>query len=376
MLPVYSAMIVDDEQPSLDLLDIFLKKTAQIDVVGKYLSTDEALSEVKKLKPDIAFVDIEVPGMSGLELAEKIAEVSRDTEIIFVTGHEQYAIEAFRVNAMDYILKPLSYPYLLKVIDRFIHLRLPKAPSQTPEDKGRIYCFDKFLVFGAGAVAPIAWRTAKTAELFAILVQNENKIVPKWKLAHALWPELEEGKGIINLHTSVYNLRKTLLRAQMNYELLFTNDGYCLSLPDIYIDTKAFLATVDNELKTSTPSLESLETAYGMYKGRYMEENAYAWAQLKSNEYALKYKQLISLMLRLFSDKQDDANAERILLHALEIDPLDDTINELLLSMYLSNHAKRAFLLQYNKTRDRYRADLGIELNANMHHLLEQAQKL
>lgn len=146
--------------------------------------------------------------MSGLELAEKMIDISCDTEIVFVTAHNQYALDAFKLNAIDYILKPLSFENVSKVIDRLKKIKPHQYSPQTTTDKGRIYCFEKFLVYGVGSETAIMWRTSKTEELFAFLVQNVNKIISRVKIIQALWPEYDEEKSIMYLHTTIYNLKK------------------------------------------------------------------------------------------------------------------------------------------------------------------------
>ena len=118
-----NTIIVDDERPALEVLRLLLEKTGQIRVVGSFMSAAHALSEVQNLKPDVAFLDIEMPEMSGLELAEKMIEAGNDIEIVFVTAYEKYALEAFRVNAIDYILKPLSLDDISQTITRLKKIR-------------------------------------------------------------------------------------------------------------------------------------------------------------------------------------------------------------------------------------------------------------
>lgn len=138
-----NAVIVDDETPALDILKLMLEKCGQVSVVGAFISAKTALVEIRNLNPDVVFLDIEMSEMSGLMLAEKIIDLGVDAQVIFVTAYNKYALEAFRVNAIDYILKPFSSDDIAHAITRLQKLKsLPaKPPSKIPADHGRIYCF-------------------------------------------------------------------------------------------------------------------------------------------------------------------------------------------------------------------------------------------
>ncbi len=370
---MYNAIIIDDEQPALDVLKLLLERSGQISIVGSFRSAIKAVAEMQSLKPDVAFIDIEMPQMSGLELAEKIVESSCDIEIVFVTSHNQYALEAFQVNAIDYILKPLSYENVLRVISRLKKIKPEPGSLPMDTDKGRIYCFDKFLVYGAGSNTAIKWRTSKTEELFALLVQNIDKIVTTWWILQALWPEFDDKKSTTHLHTTIYNLKKALLAAKINFKLVFINGGYQLTLPDVYIDTIEFKTIVSLENISSASSIQSYETALSLYKGRYLDKNKYAWAQNNSDEYAIIYQRLISEMNKLYRSKHDFTKAEKVLQNALAIDPTDDNFNEMLLSLFLQKRDKAAFVKQYNRIKAIYHDTLGIDLNPCMRYLFDKA---
>ena len=140
---MFTAIIVDDERPALDVLRLLLEKTGEICVVGSFTHAADALLKMQRLKPDVAFLDIEMPEMSGLELAEKIIDAGSDVEIVFVTVYDKYALEAFRVNAIDYILKPFSPEDIAQAITRLKRIKpLPDA-CQIPADKAQIHCFGR-----------------------------------------------------------------------------------------------------------------------------------------------------------------------------------------------------------------------------------------
>lgn len=104
-------VIVDDEPLAKDLLSAILEDDGQIDVVAVCMDGETAIEAVLRERPDLVFLDIEMPEMSGLEVAANLIEKMRPDDlphIIFATAYSHYAVEAFRVNALDYVLKPLE----------------------------------------------------------------------------------------------------------------------------------------------------------------------------------------------------------------------------------------------------------------------------
>lgn len=97
--------IVDDESLAIRELETLLKSYTNLEIVGKNERTSNAVEEINKLKPDLIFLDINMPGMNGFDLLEKLDEVP---DVIFITAYDEYAIKAFEVNALDYILKPIN----------------------------------------------------------------------------------------------------------------------------------------------------------------------------------------------------------------------------------------------------------------------------
>lgn len=102
-----TALIVDDEALSIDVISAYLKPFQSIEIVGKFTKSKLALEEIKKIKPDLLFLDIQMPKLTGFELIEAVL-LDYCPQIIFVTAFDQYAIKAFETNALGYVLKPID----------------------------------------------------------------------------------------------------------------------------------------------------------------------------------------------------------------------------------------------------------------------------
>jgi two-component system, LytTR family, response regulator AlgR len=101
------ALVVDDEQPARARLAALLRELEQVDVVGEARNAAEALQRIDELKPDLLYLDVRMPGMSGLELARHLGSLDEPPAIIFTTAYDEHAMEAFEAEAVGYLLKPV-----------------------------------------------------------------------------------------------------------------------------------------------------------------------------------------------------------------------------------------------------------------------------
>ena len=110
-----SCIIVDDEPLAVKLLESFVTKTPDLDLLGSYTDSVEAINAVKEQKPNLLFLDIQMPDLNGMELAHMIPE---GTKVIFTTAFKEYAFESYEVSALDFLLKPIRYNKFLAAIDK------------------------------------------------------------------------------------------------------------------------------------------------------------------------------------------------------------------------------------------------------------------
>ncbi|KUK82413.1 MAG: Response regulator [Pelotomaculum thermopropionicum] len=128
------ALIIDDEYPARQELRFALDSFDNVEIVGEAANAQEAMELIKALDYHVLFLDISMPGMSGLELGAAIQEMPKRPFIIFVTAYDEFAVSAFEVNAVDYILKPIEQKRLEKAIDKVI--RLTREPASTEAAAG------------------------------------------------------------------------------------------------------------------------------------------------------------------------------------------------------------------------------------------------
>lgn len=131
-------IIIDDEQNSIETLRWELDAFKEdVKIVAECLSAIEGIESIKKHNPDLIFLDIEMPGMNGFEMLEKLDKI--DFDIVFTTAYDQFALNAFKVSAMDYLLKPVNYSDLKKVIDK------AKQRKEEPEIQKQLELLFEFM---------------------------------------------------------------------------------------------------------------------------------------------------------------------------------------------------------------------------------------
>jgi two-component system LytT family response regulator/two-component system response regulator LytT len=126
------AILADDEQPARDELKYLLDQRGGVDVVGQAADGVEALAVIERLQPDLVFLDVQMPGLTGFEVARRLLGESAQAEIVFVTAYDRHAIEAFEVNAVDYLLKPVD-PARLDLALQRVRRRIAATSAAVPE---------------------------------------------------------------------------------------------------------------------------------------------------------------------------------------------------------------------------------------------------
>ncbi len=132
----YKCYILDDEPLALKVIEQHLSKFAQFEICGTSTEPVTAFGEIKSLNPDLLFIDIEMPEISGLELIESL---QNKPEIIITTAYREFAVEGFELKVLDYLVKPIPFPRFLKAIDKFLELKTPKPQATVSMPQSTIF---------------------------------------------------------------------------------------------------------------------------------------------------------------------------------------------------------------------------------------------
>lgn len=281
-----TALIVDDEEHARRMLKLFLRNM-DVEVIGQSSNGFDAIQQLKQMIPDVLFLDIEMPEMNGLELAELVRNENNDVHIVFVTAYDQYAIAAFEHAAMDYLLKPIDPDRLAKTVARIRKesersaFAISKDPSQGDGEgapKLRIQLFGSFAASVDGG-QQMKWRTSKEKELFAFLANQEDKRIHRDRIIECLWPEESYEKAKIYLHTCISLLRKNLKQIGFTGIVQYGNGSYYLQPERIMVDVRMFRKRVKKLKQVVNPDPVDIEETLAYQVSPFLQNDLYAWAE-------------------------------------------------------------------------------------------------
>ena len=246
------AIAVDDEIYMLETLQEAVSASLDIEQVEAFSSCSAALAYAAENPIDVAFLDINMRGIGGLGLAEKLMEMQPGCKIVFCTGYGEYAVSAFQMHVSGYLMKPITAEAVQKEID---HIKGSKAS----EKRITIKCFGNFEVLCGGEILPFKRKKAK--ELLAVLVDRNGAGMTAKQICAILFPDdTDDAKNAAYLRQLVLDLKNTLKMIQAEEVLQHETPYYRIDTNVVRCDYFSFL-----------------ETGKPKFHGEYMAQ--YSWAE-------------------------------------------------------------------------------------------------
>lgn len=249
-------LAVDDEKDALEVLVAAISECEKDAEIKAFNSPTEALNYAAENPPDIAFLDIRMPTMSGLDLAKKLKAINVRVNIVFSTGYSEYASDAFSMHASGYIMKPVSVRLVKKELENL------RNPVETPVSRIFVRTFGNFELFVDGETLHFSRKPAK--ELLAYLVNRKGSAVTRKELCSVLLQdEAFTRKSQDYLTKIVKELQKTLDEV---------NAGSIVNL-----DRSEYSVIPDNFSCDAYDYLKGVPNAFNNFYGEYMSQ--YPWAE-------------------------------------------------------------------------------------------------
>lgn len=247
-------LLVDDEELQLLRLKNVVSKIMPNEELLCYTNPKEALDSTINEEIGIAFLDIEMPLFSGIDLAKKLKKNNPQVNVIFVTAYDNYALDAYKIHASGYITKPVNETKVKEELDG-LRYQVDLKPTKLLQVK----CFGNFEVFKNGV--PLRFHRQKSKELFAYLIDREGSSVNMNELNAILWEE-DHNSYLRNL---IADIQKTLSEVGAS-DVFIKRHNECFIDPS-KIDCDAY------QYKENNPD------AIRMWRGEYMIQ--YPWALFK-----------------------------------------------------------------------------------------------
>jgi len=253
-------LTADDEPFALQSINDAVREALPDAEIRGFIRASEAMYEITEngYRPDIAFLDIKMPGIGGLEMARRIREASSKTNVIFVTAYTDYALDALALHPSGYLIKPATAE---KVKMEFDNLRYPVKQKTT--HRIRIQCFGNFEVFADGK--PVSFTYQKTKELLAYLVDRRGAACNTSELCAVLWEDKPDSA----------ELRKYLRKLLSDLSHTLTSAG----TEDIFAKSRNSFAIVPDKVDCDYYGMLGRDiSAINTYTGEYMTQ--YSWAEM------------------------------------------------------------------------------------------------
>ena len=249
---------VDDEHLALVGIEYSIKSVVPDCNLACFNIPGKAISYARNNRIDIAFLDIEMGGMNGLQLAKNLKDIYNKTNVIFTTGYSSYAVDAFAMHASGYLLKPVTSAAILESIE---YLRYPV--SQIQNKRLRVQTFGNFEVFIDEK--PLTFKRSKTKEMFAYLVMRRGARCSNREIVAVLW---EDKPDSVALQSQYRHLVQDL-----------TNSLKSVDAGNILIKQRGFLAVNTESFSCDLYDFCAADlNAVNNYMGEFMTQ--YSWAEL------------------------------------------------------------------------------------------------
>lgn len=242
-----NVLLVDDERLNLDLLNLLVSRILPNAKISPFISSTEAMNYIKDNKVDIAFLDINMRVIDGMKMSKRILELYPNCNVIFCTGYKEYALDAWKVNASGYLLKPVSEEKIRKALE---NLRNEVPDSNRVSFK----CFGNFEVYCDGI--PVKFKYNKTKEFIAYLVDRNGVKCKMREIGAAIFPD--EGS-----RSYLYQIR-----------LDFINTFRKLGVEDIILQSKGLIGI--DKSKVQCDYYDYLESGTEPMVKEYMSQYSFA----------------------------------------------------------------------------------------------------
>ncbi|WP_239587878.1 response regulator [Gracilibacillus alcaliphilus] len=353
-------MIIDDELAMLTVMQRLLHKIEGIEVVGSFQHMKDALRFTQKELVDIAFIDIMIADESGLELARQLRAEQAHLEIVFVTSHREYAVDAFDTYPLDYMVKPVSQKRLAQTLERAKVKKRKSVSEPIKTDSNQLIVKTLGgLEVSSSVAGEVKFISKKSQELFALLLLQRGRTISKDKVMDEMFAEMPLENAVGYLHTIVYQLRKALKSHGLKSIVRSFDEQYLLEIDRIEADFIAFESYVNSKEEWNETTVRKAIEWETRFAGDLYEGKAYPWSVLEQEALAIQYHDFAVRLVRWLLEHKQVTQAILIAKKLVSRNELDTEANALLLQAYHLAKDNISFQKHYQRFSKLYQQEIG-----------------
>jgi len=368
-------LLVDDEPAMLLAMKRLLSGMEDVELVGSFRNAAEALQFVQGHDVDLAFLDIQIAADNGLELARSLRLVHAELDIVFTTSHMEYALHAYDVYPLDYMVKPISRMRMAQTIARAVGRRSASADDAGDRSSNRLTvralgCLE----VSSKQAGAVKWISKKSMELFAYLLVHRGRSAPKIRILEDIFPEMPLKNAETYLNTAVYQLRKALSPHGFKEIVMSAQEQYRIDLDQADVDFIQFEQAMElfSEINAGNEAAAiELEKRFG---GELFEDKSFLWATVERERLALMYdsfpKRLASWLLARKRFREAAQIAKRIVIR----NEFEEESNLLLLNIYGAMGDRQSLQNAYKRYKQLLLEELGVEPSERIQQHYDQYQ--
>jgi len=361
-------MIVDDEELAAMRLRRIVAEYGEPSEVVLFLDSQEAHEYAKTHAVDVAFLDISMPDINGMQLSKLLTDVNESIKIVFVTGYDAYAVHAFELNAVDYIMKPVTAERLNVTMKRIRAGRPSIEASRPPLE---VFLFNGMTVSvrdADGVREAVKLRSPKTEELFAFLVCK--RTVHREEIIDTLWNGFVPDKAWKNLNSTLYYVRKAINADGHKCEISMAGNEIRINADELYCDLHEFERLLKEIRRDPERNAGLLQRAEALYSGPLLRGKAYDWASGYALNLERQYTELLELQARHYRQRGQLLQALNGYGEILKLDALREDVHIELIRIFLELGRKNEAIRQYRQLELLLRSELGMEPDSKIRDLL------
>lgn len=326
-------VIVDDEALAIDELCAHLS-SYNTEIAGKYTDSSKALDNITIDRPDVVFMDIDMPGLNGIDLAYRIQNIKYDIIVIFVTAYPQYAMDAFRVHALDYLLKPLrssSFAVTMDYIYKQYELIQLKRINEK-KDRLLINCMGRLEIVNKNQ-GTMKFSTQKSKELLSYILCHTDEPIYRDELIRQVFPGEKAENALNNYYVTLYRLRNALANFGFTEDVFVIKKNYDIYIRDGVCDFIDFKRFFKKYKETKNKNIAAAEKFIADYYGELFTDMDFEWT-IKAREWMKESMEELMLSVLEHYSKTNINKGEKILRKALEMNPESEKVQKAAMEYY------------------------------------------